>query len=73
MEKEKHKNTKEDIEFLRKFGLFVLTVVLGTSITCCAICSHNDMVKNGKTFDHNGDIVDDPNLEEDIVVLRKVR
>lgn len=70
MEKEKHVNTKEDIEFLRKFKLFLTIFGLSIGITVCAKCSYDNLKEKGKAIDHTGIIVDDPDCE---VVLNKVK
>ena len=79
-DKVKYVNSPEDKRFLKNFCLYVLTVILMVSLCVCAKTSHDELVRNGKTIDHNGDIVDDPMSEvivepeeEKAVVLRRVR
>ncbi len=79
MEKKKHVNTKEDIEFLRKFKLFVLIVCLTVGITGLAKCSYDNRKKNKEYLDENGIKVKKPVSEfiideyekEKELVLRK--
>ena len=68
----RHVNSEEDKEFLRKFGIFVLCVVLAVGIFASAKCSSEKMEKEHKTIDHDGSIISDPGLEEDTVVLRRI-
>ncbi len=70
MGKEKHVNTKEDIEFLRKFKLFLTIVGLSVGIAACVKCSYDNLKEKGKAIDHTGIIVDDPDCE---VVLKKIK
>ncbi len=70
---EKKNNTKENIEFLKKIKTFVVIVGLSVGIFACAKCSHDELVKNKKTIDHTGIIVDNPDCEENVKVLKKIK
>lgn len=80
MEKEKHTNTKEDIEFLKKFKIFVLTVGLVVGLTLAARCSYDKRMKNNEYLDKNGTKVKNPISEitiddcsGELLVLKKIR
>lgn len=66
---EKKQNTKEDIEFLKKFRMFVIIVGLSVGILGVCKCSA-DKAKN-TSIDYNGIITKEN--EENSLVLRRIK